>query len=351
MNAAVILGAGFSKNSGIPVECEIPRLLIPDKADNEFDDAVGVVLKRFMEDIFGYDGTGTIPALSDILNSIDISTSSGHCLGIKYNPIHLRAIKRMLMYRLFNVLEDFFKPSNDVKKLIEILQKSFSNIGYIVLNWDTVLEKYLLSNYGNLIIDYCNGGSLLEAEHFKIDRTVLQIAKIHGSCNWLYCNNCRTVFNDLFNSTTVTQRAGFQKNDLNMFDEFNKVRDIERYINIKKCSLCNNDISSHIATFGYRKSFKANSFPNIWNRAEHILTDADKWIFIGYSLPEADYEFKHLLKIAELKLQHVKNNVLSIDIILLNDNNSVNKYRNYFGKRINIICNKGISEYINYFKC
>ena len=32
----------------------------------------------------------------------------------------------------------------------------------------------------------------------------------------------------------------------------------------------------------------------------YLLRKADRWIFIGYSLPAADYEFKHLLKRVQL---------------------------------------------------
>jgi len=36
--------------------------------------------------------------------------------------------------------------------------------------------------------------------------------------------------------------------------------------------------------------------------AEDMLKSSDKWVFIGYSLPAADFEFKHLLKRVELAL-------------------------------------------------
>jgi hypothetical protein len=41
-------------------------------------------------------------------------------------------------------------------------------------------------------------------------------------------------------------------------------------------------------------------FEQSWLSAERLLRDADKWVFIGYSLPPADYEFKHLLKRVQL---------------------------------------------------
>ena len=37
-----------------------------------------------------------------------------------------------------------------------------------------------------------------------------------------------------------------------------------------------------------------------WFDAEDLLREAKNWVFVGYSLPEADYEFKYLLKRIEL---------------------------------------------------
>jgi hypothetical protein len=41
-------------------------------------------------------------------------------------------------------------------------------------------------------------------------------------------------------------------------------------------------------------------FQKSWFEAEQLLMDAERWIFIGYSLPPADYEFKYLLKRTQL---------------------------------------------------
>jgi len=41
-------------------------------------------------------------------------------------------------------------------------------------------------------------------------------------------------------------------------------------------------------------------FERSWLTTERLLHEAETWIFIGYSLPAADYEFKHLLKHVQL---------------------------------------------------
>jgi hypothetical protein len=41
-------------------------------------------------------------------------------------------------------------------------------------------------------------------------------------------------------------------------------------------------------------------FQKSWVSAEDLLRRAANWVFIGYSIPAADYEFKYLLKRVQL---------------------------------------------------
>ena len=111
--------------------------------------------------------------------------------------------------------------------------------------------------------------------------------------------------------------------------------------------MCEDFISSHIASCSYRKSFRENSYPDIWSVAEDVLSNADKWIFIGYSMPQADYEFKHLLKISEMKFRHKRERKPDIDAVILKSNSTRQKYESFFGNSINRICNGGIAEYLD----
>jgi len=347
MKTVFILGAGFSKNSGLPIQNEIPKKLIESSCD-PFENAVSNTILNFIKDIFGYEVTGEIPNLDDIMTCIDLSTNSGHHLGIRYSPIHLRAIRRVLIYRLFSILDKSFMPAECIEKLIQRLLKRFKDTGFVVLNWDTVLENYILSANPCTKIDYCDGGRDWRIGYDQDFNHAIKIAKVHGSTNWLYCDNCRSLFHDLYGDFSLREKAGFQKIDFELFSELKKaIKDIKE-LAAKKCQICGNNISSHIATFSYRKSFRANSFPNIWHEAENMLSASDRWVFIGYSLPDADYEFKHLLKIAELKLEHIKQSKLRVDVVLLNSDDTISKYKKFFGKKLGVICNDGIEEYLKY---
>jgi len=343
MRAAVILGAGFSKNSGLPVQSEIPELLIKNQDNNAFDNNVSQIIQGFYKDVFGFSKSAVAPSLDDILTCIDISTNSGHHLGIKYSPLHLRAIRRFIIYKLFEILEKSYIYSEAVFSLISSLFDKYSKLDFIVLNWDTVLEKYINVVNNNYIIDYCNGGKYIRSQKGSKALEKISVIKIHGSTNWLYCDNCRALINDSFEDVSLIKKAGFKTTDFKLFENFQQ--DIEKIANGEKCFICGDEMSSHIATFNFRKSFRENSFSQLWNIAEDALTASDKWIFIGYSLPQADYEFKHLVKISELKLMHMKEKKPEIEVVLLNSKTTTEKYNGFFGDRLSKIYNGGINEY------
>ncbi|AUG57367.1 hypothetical protein [Acetivibrio saccincola] len=345
----VILGAGFSKNSGVPVQTEFSNYLVESYAIGDFDKAVSKIIKRYIKNVFGYSKGNAYPQLDDILTSIDIAINSGHNLGAGYSYTHLELIRKVIVYRIISILEGFYRYSRHAAKFVRVLLRDYPEVDFVVLNWDTVLEKNIYEMEEPIGIDYVNGGEEIKGlgNSLKISK-VVKVLKVHGSCNWMYCNNCRVLINDLKSSISPLKRTGFTRMDILLLKDLEGV-DIN-YDNIenKKCFRCGNVLSSHIATQSYRNSFKVNSFSNIWAEAEKSLSLSDKWIFVGYSLPQNDYEFKHLLKIAELKLSHKKKTKLNIDVVLLNSDSTAVRYKSFFGDKINMVCNEGIEEYLNY---
>src|SRR5258708_1903424 len=139
-----ILGAGFSKCAGIPIQAEFSSLLLSDEFSSELDKAITRTLSGFLNEVFGWREGGSFPALEDIFTCIDLSAATGHHLGIKYTPKVLRAIRRMAIYRIFSVLDLHFLYSSDIDALLRIHTSTAHRLaGFLVLNWDIVLEKHL----------------------------------------------------------------------------------------------------------------------------------------------------------------------------------------------------------------
>jgi len=294
-----------------------------------------------------------MPELEDIFTCIDLSANTGHHLGIKYTPKLLRAIRRMAIYRIFSVLDQHFAISSEISQLLQrTTPPSLSDSSFIVLNWDIVLEKHL-ARLG-IGVDYqCDSLEWNKSSTGSaIKNPSVPVCKMHGSSNWVYCENCKALFFDQSDKLSLRSKVGLVKFDFRLFDEkysgkrFNELLGIEP--KMRKCRLCKNMVSSHIATFSYRKSFRTHAYSSIWHRAEDLLARSRHWIFIGYSLPRADFELKSLLKTAQLRYAHLapKAPVRTIDVVVKGD--AVRRdYEAFFGSTSFQYFNQGLDGYVS----
>jgi len=76
-------------------------------------------------------------------------------------------------------------------------------------------------------------------------------------------------------------------------------------------------------------------FQRTWFTAESLLSNAQRWVFVGYSLPATDFEFKYLLKRVELARE------TRPEIVLVTGGDkeavriTIENYQRFFGDRIN----------------
>ena len=182
----------------------------------------------------------------------------------------------------------------------------------------------------------------LPIERKKVESSV-PIVKIHGSANWLYCDNCRQLF--WFHPDQSRRIADqlVRKDDLARIRAVlpKKAKYVEKAIvdllsqPQVKC-LCSDKVAlgTRIATFSYRKALDFPMFQKSWLAAEELLRSASSWIFVGYSLPAADFEFKYLLK----RVQLSRRNRPRFVVISGGNNQDIrrtyNNYRRFFGRSV-----------------
>ena len=75
-------------------------------------------------------------------------------------------------------------------------------------------------------------------------------------------------------------------------------------------------------------------FEKSWLSAERLLRSANKWVFVGYSLPAADYEFKHLLKRVQLSRKEAPQFVVITGGSEIDCDNTYLNYQRFFGRDI-----------------
>jgi hypothetical protein len=349
-----ILGAGFSKCAGLPLQDEFAALLLSEEFDTELDKVITDALQEFLKVGFGWNKGHPLPALEDMFTCIDLAAGSGHNLGIrKYTPKVLRAIRRLAIHRIFSVLDRRFSYSSDIETLLRNFCPSESpDCAFVVLNWDIVLEKHIQPVLPMAPIDYrCFSFDWNTRQATSIGHGI-PICKMHGSSNWVYCDNCKSLFFDLDQKLPLQTKAGLIKADFRLLDERFTNSKFDEALGIppeaRSCRFCGFPVSSHIATFSYIKSFRTHAYPSVWYHAERLLADSSHWIFIGYSLPEADFELKQVLISASLRMQHRRAKAKKvIDVIVLNDLRTPKKYEAFLGAD-NFRCFQGgIPDYLH----
>lgn len=346
-----VVGAGFSHYAGLPLTSKFTEAILEAREFGRGPSRLLVeFVSRFIHDAFDHGakaGAKYWPDLEDIFTCVDLSANSGHHLGSTFGPADLRTVRRAILSRIMRMLDQKYQAAHkqkgpDWKKLDDFFWRIDSqNVGFISMNWDTVIERKLaLTNRGEFLIDYCCDASpasipnrpdeddfssrkaflkeIQKAQAIKIvalpddvkkQAKIRPIVKIHGSANWLYCDNCRRLFcfhpeesrriadqlmraDDLFRIKALLRKKG---EDVETIIENLRLQPQVKCVCSEKVPL-----GTRIATFSYRKALDFPMFQKSWFAAEELLRSANKWVFIGYSLPAADYEFKYLLKRTQL---------------------------------------------------
>ncbi|HHV95272.1 MAG TPA: hypothetical protein GXX37_02165 [Clostridiaceae bacterium] len=222
--------------------------------------------------------------LEDIFTSFDKSILSREHIH-KYTYTQMDEIRFSIM-RLFiyyfskSVQEHSFKQEDYIHffKFIK-KQKTKSPTTIITTNWDTLIEEYCERNkikydYG-FKIPYTN-------MHDNACESDIILLKIHGSANWLRCLHCgaflvfkkgeaaKSLFEDGKNETCTVCGQG---------ESFNAP-----------------SLQPEIITPTMLKSFANCLYLNIWSAASKALREATEVIFIGYSFPIADFDFRYMLQ-------------------------------------------------------
>jgi hypothetical protein len=311
----IIVGAGFSHNAGLPLAGDFTSNLL----DVESLKASGpsqkmaVFLNEFVSTTFGNDvevAASDWPTLEDLFTLVDLAANTEHHLGPDYSASRLRVVRRALIVRAIRMLRQrYFDKRRSPDAAFRMLRRTFKlldleDVAILSMNWDTVVESEVESTQGIVSVDYgCDAIAAkfvaedsVAIEKRKNRHAKLRLIKPHGSTNWLYCDACREVFWLPTSQHEAVAQTLFRQSDWAAVgvDEAPSTRS-------PLCPKCASRApGTRFATFSYRKALDFPMHAASWKSAEHLLKEAETWTFIGYSMPPADFEFKHLLKRVEM---------------------------------------------------
>lgn len=348
---ALILGSGFSKDAGLPTTADIPDKFLTTPTNtvltNEVEDEISKILRRFWERVFGFENGGPRPSLEEHFTLLDLAANSGHHLGKYYSPKKLRAIRRMSIHRVFSLVTFGKRAKKHVRAMLFSLKKNF-DLSIVTLNWDIIVERHLekYANSTKLPFYYPIEAFALTGKHANRPwpHDGVSIMKMHGSTNWVYCDSCRRIYAGRIASTALNRKTFLEPDDFKLFNVKDKIADqLEDLVDDRDCLHCGNQLAGRVATFSYRKAFSIAQFQTIWERAHAHLREADIWLIAGYSLPEADFEFLHLLKSAQLARKKPKQ--LPVEVVIGGREETIRRYKRFFGLVDNQIKSGGIEQW------
>jgi len=342
---ALILGSGFSKEAGLPTTSELSNVFLDSPSDGvlnrKAEDCITEILRQFWKYAFDYEGGDLMPSLEDHFTLLDLSANSGHQLGRQYPPRKLRAIRRMSIHRVFQILDASVGRADRASQLLLRLHEMF-DVSIITLNWDIVVELLLKANgrsvsYGITIGEFPDTFETIGGT---------PLLKVHGSSNWVYCDCCRRLYAGTRKSA-LYQRAFLEEKDFELFVGGRRLKGLGLgNHDDRKCPHCGNVMAGRVATFSYRKAFSINQFQTIWDKSHEHLSNASIWLFVGYSMPQADFEFRHLLKSAQLACCPVGG--WKCEAIVGTDRNAAERYRGFFGLQDDCVRQESLSWWVEH---
>lgn len=105
-----IVGAGFSKYAGLPLQSDFTEGLLASRSDTSHPMRPLVShLGTFIHDAFDHSESAKAkhwPNLEDLFTNIDLAANSGHHLGATHPPSKLRTTRRILLARMMYMLNE-----------------------------------------------------------------------------------------------------------------------------------------------------------------------------------------------------------------------------------------------------
>lgn len=319
MTTVFVAGAGASKAAGLPLTDAFIKKMLDVKGLKEEGPSARLVqfLTQFVDDVFGNGGhlpDEEWPSLEDAFTIVDMAANTGHHLGPKYSAAELRSVRRCFLLRMIRMIEILYRQQKKRGGAEwDALQRLFRTVdieqsAFLTMNWDTVVEDGLWREQAIRTFDYRCGARAAVIDQYgdvQLSRrsrgsTAAVILKPHGSINWMYCDACRQLFwFEPGNGERIAARL-FKDSDRSAIRTLTGKRVTFRSHKVV-CPTCQaNALASRFATFSYKKALSFPMYEATWRDAEVRLRKANNWVFFGYSMPSADFEFKYMLKSAFL---------------------------------------------------
>lgn len=347
MKTVFILGAGFSVDAGAPTQASLISKAIKLHQENpsNFDAQRFDRFRDFLVNQLNipFDKIEHVD-LEDIFTPLDrCLTESSQFRGVGRDRI--MEVREAVFYVVGRTIQLELNQASKPKDYIDAFAKYLTDkssiranhqygqhdpVSVISTNWDILLDNsitHAVFNGGhNAVVDYCCYISSRDESDHTIKPGLeklgqggfnVKLLKLHGSLNWLQCPRC-----------------------MRLYARFSRKDGVIDYGNRESCRHCdanfqeeqnNHLLVSNLIMPTYIKGLSNPQYKIIWQNAGIEISEADKLVFIGYSLPSADFEMRQLLA----RMTRTNAEIQVVDVCSTDDRKEMTKnhWEKFFGKR------------------
>jgi hypothetical protein len=295
----LFLGAGATKSVGGPMTNEIlPRIV-----GNPAADAAPVAdtaqrlprLQVFLQEQFhvlpGADKE-SYPGLPLLMSLLDTALERRQPLHPAWDTNAVSEMRMAIELAIFDVLEDILRkvPTNNHYSLLDKFFPAPAEPCVISTNYDLIVDTAMMATSQQRL-----PGGKLPNYHCAISNPFYKsdwphfgtLLKLHGSLNWLHCKTCHR----------LEIGASEQRLFLKVLGRLAGPTLEQAYTaDGSSCSTCQTKLRPFLIAPTHLKDYRNPHLAQVWYEAERVLREANRVIFIGYSLPEDDVEVLYLLK-------------------------------------------------------
>jgi hypothetical protein len=314
-----VLGAGFSKAAGFPLQSEILSLVTDSLSvgranilsDPDFPTAEFREQRRKLVEFLNQSFRTKDQRLEDIFTLLDQAITSRATFG-GYSLTELIELRdtwiRAILFCLHKCSEQHLaKPASDYVRFAAWLIRKRLEAGIggdpvsvVCLNWDSLLEDSVfhvlrqVHGLRRIDIDYTVYTTPLDPKPTICPHTPspkqkaagifnLKLLKLHGSATWLRCPNSGLVYTGLGMKASASE--------LYVTPRRSPFMETHRASATGAAPL----LEPYIITPTFSKVFDLPHIQTTWHNAFVELREASEVVFVGYSLPDADYHLRVLL--------------------------------------------------------
>jgi NAD-dependent SIR2 family protein deacetylase len=330
----LFLGAGAAKSCGGPMTNEIlPAVLSgPDSSQSS------ALLRDFLGNLFHVNPRSPPDQFSGlplVMSLLDTALDRRQALHPQWDPQRISDLRQAIELRIFDLLEEqlYKAPTNNHWELLRTVYPAPAEPRVITTNYDLIIDTAMMfvsdgrKPEGGLPDYRIRIGGPFAANGIDRFGTLL---KLHGSLNWLYCRTCQHIQLGASESRTCLKVLARLVCGAPSLEQ-------SYTADGSPCPLCSTPrLRPLLIAPTHLKDYRNPHLAQVWFEAERALREADRAVFIGYSLPDDDVEVVYLLKRGLAHLTPDRITVVEYDATMppLEGHTVGRRYRTLFGDGI-----------------